>query len=339
MPGQLRISELLGADDQRALLEGLFRHAPVAFQIYDAEGHCLLVNDAFRELFGSEPPPEYNILKDDIAARQGLLELVHRAFAGETVRLPPLWYDPREVRHVEVKEARAAAIELVLLPLLDAAGRTRYVALCFKDVTSEFKLRQERARISRELHDGTATELTALVWKTRELAAAPPEPDRLRAELESCGDRLRSALSELRDVVVSLRRSKLGVRDAIGLLERRCRELSGAIPFSLEVRGDPVTGDPALELDEVWDDALPICFELVRNAAFHSGCRRIRVELELGRHLTLSVFDDGRGLDADAFERSTGGIAGIRQRASELGGTIQQSSGRDGTSIVVALPR
>jgi signal transduction histidine kinase len=335
----MRISELLGADDQRALLEGLFQHAPIAFQIYNADGHCLLVNDAFRELFDSEPPPEYSILEDDVARQQGMLELVHRAFAGETVRLPPFWYDPREMRHIEVNEGRAAAIELVLVPLLDTSGSTRLVALCFKDVTSEFKLRQERARISRDLHDGIATELTALVWKTRELAARPPDVDRLRAELESFGDRLRSALSDLRDVVVSLRRSTLGIRAAIELLERRCRELSGAIPFSLEVRGEPVSSDPKLELDEVWDDALPICFELVRNAAFHSGCQRIRVELELGRQLVLSVFDDGRGLDADVFERSAGGIGGVRQRVSELGGTVERSSVSHGTNIVVALPR
>ena len=55
MVERARISELLGVDDQLALLAGLFTHAPVAFQIYDVSGHCLLVNDAFREMFGMPP--------------------------------------------------------------------------------------------------------------------------------------------------------------------------------------------------------------------------------------------------------------------------------------------
>src|SRR6187402_2727914 len=74
-----KIAEKLeGVADPMALLVGLFAHAPVAFQIYGADGHCLLVNDAFRELFGSEPPPEYNVLSDEILAREGFGDLVRR---------------------------------------------------------------------------------------------------------------------------------------------------------------------------------------------------------------------------------------------------------------------
>lgn len=44
---------------------GLFAQSTVALQIYKGGGHCLLTNAAFRRLFGSEPPPEYNVLHDD----------------------------------------------------------------------------------------------------------------------------------------------------------------------------------------------------------------------------------------------------------------------------------
>ena len=52
--------------DPLALLEGIFACAPVGLQIYEASGRCLLVNQAFRNLFGAEPPPEYNVLEDEI---------------------------------------------------------------------------------------------------------------------------------------------------------------------------------------------------------------------------------------------------------------------------------
>ena len=149
---------LAGVPDPVALLTGLFAHAPVGFQIFDATGHSLLVNQAFRDLFGSEPPPEYNILRDDLAARRGFLELIHRAFAGETVSVPAVWYDPRELEQVRVQEGRRVAVEATIFPLRDEAGRVSHVAIAFKDVTAEMERREterrlvEESRINETLH-------------------------------------------------------------------------------------------------------------------------------------------------------------------------------------------
>src|SRR5450432_412410 len=103
-------SRLDSIEDPRTLLAGLFENSPVAFQVYRADGQCLLVNQAFRELFQSEPPPEYNIFNDDIAARNGQQGLIRRAFAGETISVPPFWYDPRELTSIDQREGRRVAV-------------------------------------------------------------------------------------------------------------------------------------------------------------------------------------------------------------------------------------
>ncbi|MBV8881868.1 MAG: PAS domain-containing protein, partial [Planctomycetaceae bacterium] len=126
---------LAGIENPRELLEGLFAHAPVGFQIYNAAGQSLLVNRAFLQLFGSAPPPEYSIFKDEIAERNGVSPLIRRAFAGETIQLPAVWYDPRELKHVDVQEGRRVAIEISIFPLKDPSGEVRFVALFHKDVT------------------------------------------------------------------------------------------------------------------------------------------------------------------------------------------------------------
>jgi signal transduction histidine kinase len=145
--------------DPGYLLEVLFEQAPTAFQIFRADGRSLVTNQAFRDLFGSEPPPDYSVLTDDIAKRLGFLDQIKRAFAGETVRLPAQWYDPRDLHSVEVHEGRRVAIEITLIPLRDADGNIRHVAHCCKDVTAEQRLHRERAELSaserrlRLLHD------------------------------------------------------------------------------------------------------------------------------------------------------------------------------------------
>lgn len=128
--------------DPIAFLEGLFAAAPVGFQIYRRDGHCLLTNRAFRELFGSEPPPEYCIFNDEIAEARGVLGLIRRAFAGETVATPAFWYDPRELKHVTVTEGRRVAISGTFFPVLDRDGAVAHVGIVFKDVTAELSARE-----------------------------------------------------------------------------------------------------------------------------------------------------------------------------------------------------
>jgi PAS domain-containing protein len=129
-PSDLTTSRLDSIADPRTLLAGLFEHSPVAFQVYRADGHCLLVNQAFRELFQSEPPPEFNILLDPLAAKTGQADLVRRAFAGETINLPPFWFDPRELTTIDQREGRRVAIELTMFPLFDAGRVISHVAVC-----------------------------------------------------------------------------------------------------------------------------------------------------------------------------------------------------------------
>jgi signal transduction histidine kinase len=153
-PAELRrVREALAAIPGSAvILQALFALAPVGFQIYDASGHSLLTNQAFRDIFGSEPPPEYNVLEDEIAASTGILGLIRRAFAGEVISTPPTWYDPRELRQVKVTEGRRVAITTTIFPMRDLAGTVTHVGLVIKDVTAEVEKIEveERARIEAE---------------------------------------------------------------------------------------------------------------------------------------------------------------------------------------------
>jgi PAS domain S-box-containing protein len=138
-----RLAEI---DDPLSLLEGFFVEAPVALQVYDRDGHSLIVNRAFVAMFGSVPPPEYTIFRDEIAERLGLATSVRRAFGGDTIRVGPIWYDARELEHVRVKVGRRVAIQAVAFPLRDAEHRVSNVAIVCVDVTAEM---DARARLHR----------------------------------------------------------------------------------------------------------------------------------------------------------------------------------------------
>jgi signal transduction histidine kinase len=135
--------------DPVGFLVSLFSYAPVAFAIWKTDGHCLLTNKAFRDLFGSEPPPDYNVLHDEIAAQTGVLALIRRAFAGETVQLPTFWYDPRDLQQVNVSAGNRVAISMTVFPVFNREGEIDFVAASYKDET-EVTLAQENLKAEGE---------------------------------------------------------------------------------------------------------------------------------------------------------------------------------------------
>lgn len=127
-------------DKVSALLEGLFAQSPSAYLVYDLEGRCVLANAACARLFGGNPPPEYNIFKDEHAEKHGITGLIRKAFEGEAVHLPPLWYDRRNVEHVTITEGRSVAVQVSFFPLADQDGKVHHVAVHARDATAELRL-------------------------------------------------------------------------------------------------------------------------------------------------------------------------------------------------------
>lgn len=140
---------LAKVEDPTGFLVKLFAHSPVAFGVWTPDGRPLLTNQAFMDLFLSEPPPDYNVLEDNLLAANGMLAYFQRAFAGETVHVPTFWYDPRELTTVRVTEGRRLAISMTIFPLLKTSGEIEYVAATYRDDT-ELTLAAERLALGEE---------------------------------------------------------------------------------------------------------------------------------------------------------------------------------------------
>ncbi|MEW6778167.1 MAG: PAS domain S-box protein, partial [Bdellovibrionota bacterium] len=116
-----------------------FELSPVALRLCDPEGRTLSVNLIYRELFGGEPADGTNVLETGAAGRREDLPLLRRAFAGEPLCLPPFWY--------ECQGKGRVLLEVQALPMRSPVGRIRYVALFYKDITPQERLRESEARL------------------------------------------------------------------------------------------------------------------------------------------------------------------------------------------------
>lgn len=325
-------ARLAGISDPMRLLEGIFAYAPFGLQVYRADGHCLLTNKAFRELFGSEPPPEYNVLHDDIAERRGLTDLVRRAFAGETVQTPTFWYDPRELQQVRVTEGRRVAVSITMMPLFGPSGAVEHVALVIKDQTEETTAREraeaaradaeEAARVRQDFlsiagHE-LKTPLTSVLLNLRSLEKAlrtgPLASDaRLTAKWDSLArqiGRLEGLVDQLLDVS-RITAGKLVLAPEPLDLVQVAREVAerfsaGAEGSAIEVRArSPAPGE--------WDRLRieQILTNLLSNAVKYGEGRPISIEVAITesgvvRQASFEVRDRGIGIPPDEIGRIFG---------------------------------
>jgi two-component system, NarL family, sensor kinase len=194
---------------------------------------------------------------------------------------------------------------------------------------------EERRRLRRDLHDGLGPALAAMGLKVdaarNVLRRAPDEAEALLGQL---GNQLHESVADIRRLVHGLRPPALDELGLVGALREHARELEHhGLRVTLEA---PDALPPLPAAVEV--AAYRIVQEALTNVVRHASAERCRVQFTLGpRALELEVSDDGRGL---APERTHGvGFASMRERAAELGGSVEvRGAPRGGTSVRARLP-
>jgi signal transduction histidine kinase len=146
--------------------------------------------------------------------------------------------------------------------------------------------------------------------------------------------RSQSAIADVRQVVYGLRPPALDELGLVGALSEHASrfETANSIQISVTAEGELGKLPAATEVA-----AFRIALEAITNAARHSGAERCDVVLSLANELIVEVGDDGRGLSEES--RWGVGLASMRERAEELGGTLAVVAGPGkGTTVRATLP-
>ncbi|CAM5595832.1 sensor histidine kinase [Streptomyces fumanus] len=193
----------------------------------------------------------------------------------------------------------------------------------------------ERLRIARELHDVLAHSLSVInVQAGVGLALLDSDPEPARAALRTIKAQSKEALGEVRQVLDTLRAPGDAPRAPAPGLDRlpELVEQAAAAGLAVAVRGRPPRLPPGTDLA-----AFRIVQEALTNVVRHSASRHARVRLDAaGGALRLRVDDDGPPAGADAGGGGNG-LAGMRERAAALGGTIEAGPRPDGGFRVLAV--
>ncbi|MFY9934395.1 MAG: sensor histidine kinase [Streptosporangiaceae bacterium] len=194
---------------------------------------------------------------------------------------------------------------------------------------------EERRRLRRDLHDGIGPALAGLTLKTETARALlPPGSDCASRQLHDLSEEIRRTVVDVRRLVEGLRPpalDELGLADACAQAVERLTAGSG-LAASVDACGDLPALPAAVEVA-----AYRIVVEAVTNTARHARARHCRVSMTLiPAGLAIEVTDDGAGLAASGHHGH--GLAIMRERAEELGGTVTIRDGSPGVTIQARLP-
>ncbi|MET0469163.1 MAG: sensor histidine kinase, partial [Aeromicrobium sp.] len=189
---------------------------------------------------------------------------------------------------------------------------------------------EERRRIRRDLHDGLGPSLSAVVFRLESarltVASDPGSADEQLAETR---DVVQEIIKDVRRLVHDLRPPALDDRGLVGALTQLAEHADAAV--DVRVVASINGGLPAA----VEVAAFRIASEAMNNTLRHAHARTCSVSLNADPHeLVVEVTDDGIGIAADA--RPGIGLVSLRERAAELGGTVDLRCPDTGGTIVTA---
>ena len=195
---------------------------------------------------------------------------------------------------------------------------------------SEFVKAEERQRIARDLHDTLGQKLSLIGLKSdlaRKLISKDPE--QARNELKDVQQTARTALSEVRKMVSSMR----GIRLKDEIL--RVNQMLDAAQIKFVSEGEFTLTNVSLLTENI----LSMCLkEAVNNVVKHSGATSCFISIEQSwKEIVLTIRDDGLFKGEKEILAEGHGLIGMKERLEFINGSLELLT-NEGTTLIIRVP-
>ncbi|MGW5497350.1 sensor histidine kinase [Streptomyces olivaceoviridis] len=199
--------------------------------------------------------------------------------------------------------------------------------------TERMVVLNDRDRIARDLHDLVIQRLFAGALSLQSTLGRVSDRPQVSERIQRVVNDLDDTIKIIRSTIYGLRendqtRRGSGLRAQLVTATERATESLGFTP-ALRMTGLLDTAVSAEQAEQL----LAVLGEALSNAARHAHATSVDVGVEVtDSALRLHVADNGRGIDPEVTRRS--GLANLRKRAEELGGTFSLSANPPSGTVV-----
>ena len=342
--------------EKRTLAESISRQAALldlahdAVMVRDFEGQIQYWNHGAAELYGWKkdealgktthsllktqfPQPFPEIFEELRHNQHWEGELIHAGRDGRRIVVSSRWV------YLEQGDATPVILEINtdITAKKDSEANLRELTGRLMQIQDE-----ERRRIARELHDSTGQKL-AVVKLHLDTMAKSLETKTHASKMKESSQLIDDAFREVRTISQLLHPPLL---DETGLASAARWLVDGfseraKIQVELKISGNLARMPQPVELA-----LFRVIQESLSNIHRHSGAKKARILLaQTPQAVTLEIHDDGKGLPKDLLSGSClrmnrvgVGILGMNERLSQLGGSLEISAEKNGTTVRAVIP-
>ena len=223
----------------------------------------------------------------------------------------------------------------------EAVAALRAHSLAIK--VAEVAVLQERLNLAREIHDGLASDLAAVValfkYYEQRRQRDPEDATQLLPQLRSMTEEI---LAGARNILQSLRPKTIRSQGLLASLLKLVDQFGrvNLVETNVSIRGEE-NAVPADQKDVIFQ----VLRESLSNVRRHAQARNLWVVLDLSSvPWVMTVRDDGRGFDVrrvaeDPRKAGSYGLVGMRERAELMGGMLEiVSQTLEGTVVTLIGP-
>lgn len=187
-------------------------------------------------------------------------------------------------------------------------------------------LREERARIARDIHDDIGARMTQLVLygeiAQNELSGDPGT----RQHLDWICEEARGLLSTMDEILWAVNPRRDTLRDFASYVCSYTQKFLKPTQIQCLFEIDPEMSSSVFDLP-LRRSLLMAIKETLNNAAKHSKATELLLQIQWkGKQLIVVVKDNGKGFDATAIKQGRNGLTNMAQRMKELGGSCRVAS-------------
>lgn len=190
--------------------------------------------------------------------------------------------------------------------------------------------REERLRISRDLHDTLGHTLSMLTLQgqlvQRLVKTDPERAEEVAKEIEYTS---RAALKQVRELVSDMRQLK--IEEIIPEMEKTL----ATAEILLHHNGKKIDFDEIPLLDQ---NILSMCLkECMTNIVKHSHAKNCYITFKsLTKSFIITIEDDGIGIKSEKTDGN--GIKGMKERLAIINGELEIKSTKHGTTVIITIP-
>ena len=189
----------------------------------------------------------------------------------------------------------------------------------------------ERKRIAADLHDNMGAYATAIIANVDEIAQRRSklyEPVLLHLKNNAS-----EIMSNLRDTIWALNKERIPLTGISDRFKNYIHKINPVYPDVIIQIEEQISRNIVLSAVQALN-IFRILQEACTNALKHSNCSHIQVTLKSDEIITVSVVDNGSGIDENNYQKGNG-LRNMQTRATESGFSFSISGSNVGSALII----